>query len=212
MIDRSKPIAPQVYDVLRNAITRYELPPESQINEPELANTLGVSRTPLRQAYQKLAEEELIISRPQVGSIVAPIDNKKIREGIIIRRALEREVVRILCETSPSLTDLDPILAVLRVAMKNKDAVGYFNADQEFHQKLAELADIPAAWRLSMSVKGHSDRARLHLMIKNSARLERAYNEHLELIGAISTGDIESAEAIINRHVSATTDAYRQSN
>ncbi|SDQ17009.1 GntR family transcriptional regulator [Pseudovibrio sp. Tun.PSC04-5.I4] len=210
MIDRSIPIGPQIYELLRLKIVLMELPPESQINEHELARVLGVSRTPLRQAYQKLAGEGLIISRPQVGSIVAPIDQALIKEGIVIRRALEREVVQVLCSNKTDLSMLEPILAMQEIAVRKRDYISYFKFDEEFHKTLAYASGIPAAWRLALSVKGHADRARLSLMSKNKSRLERAYNEHIALIAAIDSGANKKAETIMNQHVNAVLEAIEK--
>ncbi|MES0884972.1 GntR family transcriptional regulator [Roseibium sp. SCP14] len=207
-IDRTRPIGPQVYELIRLAIVLSHLPPDTQINEPELSKALGVSRTPLRQAYQKLASEGLIISRPQVGSVVASVDNDLIKEGITIRRALEREVVRALCDTKADLGELEPLLAVQRIAVRKDDYVTYFRSDEEFHRQLAYIAEIPAAWRLALSVKGHADRARLSLMKANPKRIHRAFAEHLELIDACQCGDFEKAERVISQHVNAIRDVF----
>lgn len=211
-LDRSRSIGPQVYDFVRLKIILSELPSGTQINEHWLANTLGVSRTPIREAYQKLVHDSLIISQPQVGSIVAPIDDKRVLEGMIIRRALESEVIQILCgrtEDPPGadLNVLDPILAVQKVAAERNDYVEFFKLDEAFHAKLSDLAGIPAAWRLAQSVKAHTDRARIQLMSSLPNRLQQAFEEHGQLITAIRARDAGQAQEIISRHINSVFDA-----
>ncbi|SDQ21558.1 GntR family transcriptional regulator [Pseudovibrio sp. Tun.PSC04-5.I4] len=201
--DRTKPLGPQVYSEVRLQIVLSNIPPETQVNEPVLSHALNVSRTPMRYAYQKLISEQLIVSRPRSGSMVAGHSEKLIRDGIIIRRALEREIVRILCISQVDLTPLDPILKEQRDAVQEQDHVAYFKADERFHKMLAKLADLSVAWKLALAAKGHTDRARLSLMSKDSSRLNRAFTEHIELIVALETGNNTQAETLISRHVDA---------
>ena len=79
-IDRSRSIAPQIYDALRARIVDNRLPPGASLSESEIAKFCEISRTPLRAALQQLAGEGLIIVRPQVGSVVAPHDEARLRE------------------------------------------------------------------------------------------------------------------------------------
>jgi DNA-binding GntR family transcriptional regulator len=202
-IDLSRAIGPQVYDLLRLKIIFSELPPGTKINEHELASRLGISRTPVREAYQKLADDNLIVSRPQVGSIVAPLDDERVSEGIVIRRALELEVIKKLCEQGDDLQRIEPVLALQKVAVEQDDYFTFFNLDEQFHALLAELAGIPAAWRLAHSVKAHADIARLSLSRSIPGRIKVAFNEHLQLIEAIGERDTNRAQSIIVAHINS---------
>ncbi len=206
-IDRSRAIGPQIYDLVRLKIILSQLPPGTGINEHELANLLGVSRTPVREAYQKLADDGLIVSRPQVGSVVAPLDDDRVTEGIIIRRALEREVMKMLCDHGCDLHRVEPLLAMQKVAVDQDDYVAFFNADEEFHALLAELAGIPAAWRLAQSVKAHTDQARVRLTSAIPRRIELAFSEHLQLIDAIRARDAQTAQRVISQHIDSVFEA-----
>ena len=97
-IDHALPISSQVYDYLRMQIVQNSLLPGAKISETVLSQHLEISRTPLRSALQKLASEGLIQTRPQVGSIVAERNNAQLLEAVLIRAALEMEVVRRLAE------------------------------------------------------------------------------------------------------------------
>lgn len=206
-IDRSRPLGPQIYDAIRQAIILEVLKPSNPINENELSDALGVSRTPIREAYQRLIEDGLIESRPKSGTFVTPIDDSRVREGIIIRRALEREVVGLLTTQQVDLRPLDAILALQSVAVSHDDHIEFFRQDEQFHAMLAELAGLPAAWRLAHSVKSHTDRARIMLTGNLHKRINIAFNEHLALLDAIKAGDAELSKALVSSHINSAFEA-----
>ena len=206
-INRSRPLGPQIYEMLRLAIILEIFQPNDPVNEVELSNALDVSRTPVRDAYQKLIEDGLIQSRPKSGTTVTAIDQAKVREGIIIRRALERQVVGLLAEDVPDLRSLDAIVALQSVAVSHGDHIEFFRQDERFHAELANLAGLPAAWRLAHSVKSHTDRARIMLTGNLPQRINIAFNEHLALIDAIKCGDTELSKALMSKHINSALEA-----
>lgn len=206
-IDRTRPLGPQIYDTIRQAIILEVLKPSKPINEVELSAALGVSRTPIREAYQRLTEDGLIESRPKMGTFVASIDDRRVREGIIIRRALEREVVGLLAVQNADLRPLDTIIALQSVAVSHDDHIAFFQQDERFHAMLAELAGLPAAWRLAHSVKSHTDRARIMLTGNLHKRINVAFNEHLALLDAIKARDPELSKALVSSHINSAFEA-----
>lgn len=212
MIDRSSAIGAQVYDLLRLKIILDQLPPGTQINEQDIGKWLGVSRTPVREAYQKLMNDDLVITQPKVGSIVAPIDNDRVKEGIIIRRALEREVVKLICQNGADLSRLEPSLALQKVAISQNDHIEFFRQDERFHMLLAEIANLPSAWRLAQSVKAHTDRTRIRITRNLPSRIGQAYAEHLELLEALKAKDVDTAQSMMSNHINSVFDAQEQRN
>lgn len=202
-IDRSRAIGGQVYELLRLLIILDQLQPGMQINEQDIAQWLGVSRTPVREAYQRLMSDGLVLTQPKVGSVVSPIDQKRIKEGIIIRRALEREVVRLICNNDIDLDRFSANLALQKVAVSQSDAIEFFKQDEAFHFMLAELAGIPTAWRLAQSVKAHIDRARIRITSNLPDRMDQALAEHLELIEALKKKQTDIALNLISQHIEA---------
>jgi len=209
-IDRSRPIGGQIYEAVRLNIILENLKPREPINEADLAAWFGVSRTPVRDAYLRLIEDGLINAQYKVGTIVAPIDEARVREGIIIRRALEREVVKIICEGTTDLRSLDKIIALQSVAVSHNDHIEFFRLDEEFHAELAELASLPSAWRLAYSVKAHTDRARIMLTGNMPNRINIAFQEHLGLVEALLARDGELAQALIAKHINSAIEAVQE--
>lgn len=200
-IDTSRPIAPQVYDMLRTRIIDNRLPPGAVISEAETARLCAVSRTPVRAAIQNLASEGLVQVRPQVGTVVAPLDEARLNEAVFVRAAIECAVVRHLAETGADLTGLEPLLAAQFRAAEHDDYMTFFRHDEAFHAALAGLAGVPNAWGLIQSMKAHVDRQRLALMSSIKGRSMAAYREHLAVLDAISAGEADAAEAHMRAHI-----------
>jgi len=200
-IDRSAAIAPQLYRGLRERIIDNRLPPGASVNESDVSRLCAVSRTPLRAAMQQLVNEGLILTRPQVGSIVAPIDEAQILEAVLIRAALESAVVKRLCETG-----LDEMLIAGNLAMQERaagadDYATFFKLDEGFHHMLSEMAGMPRAWQLAQSVKAHVDRQRLALMSSIPGRSMAAYRNHLAILDHVRNGNASAAADQMDAHV-----------
>lgn len=206
-MDYSAPMAPQIYRILRAAIIESRMAPGTPIYEARLSEVMGISRTPLRSALQQLAKEGLVETRPQVGSVVAPVDERKIFAAVFCRSALETAVVRRLAEQPASkLDNLSSILAIQAECTARDDYLAFFQSDEEFHARLAELAGVPEAWQLVMSNKSHVDRARLGLQRAIPGRAAHAYKEHLEIVAALRSGHADLACALMNKHVTSALD------
>ena len=107
-MDEYLPLRDVVFNTLREAILRGELKPGERLMEIQLANKLGVSRTPIREAIRKLELEGLVLMIPRKGAVVAQITEKSMREVLEVRRALENLSVHLAClRMSPqTLADL----------------------------------------------------------------------------------------------------------
>ena len=202
-IDHAFPIAPQVYSYLRARIVDNRLPPGAKISEASLADTLNISRTPLRAALQKLATEGLVNTRPHVGTAVAKLDVAQLHEAVFIRAALEAAVVRKLAEMKADLSTLNPIMEIQKRAAERDYYAAFFVQDETYHAELARIAGVPDAWRLALSIKGHVDRQRYILMAGIAKRSLRAYEEHIKILKEIRSSDANAAARTMHDHVNS---------
>ena len=202
-LDLTKPIPPQLYEILRQRIVDNTLQPGERISEACLAQEFNVSRTPLRAALQQLATDGLVSVRPQVGTLVAGLDAGQLNEAVFIRAALECAVVETLAGSAVDFRELDLILAQQAAAAEADDFAIFFRHDESFHAKLAELAGTPTAWKLVQSVKGHVDRQRYSMMAGIPMRSRRAYDEHLLIMDRIRNGDVAGAAKAMADHVAS---------
>lgn len=207
VIDRSRAIAPQIYEALRSRIIDNRFPPGTALSETEVARYCDISRTPLRSAFQDLAAEGLIIVRPQVGSVVAPYDEQRVREAIFIRSAIEAAIARRLADQSLDEGALASVLAAQQAAAARDDYMTFFDYDEQFHRMLADMAGVPKAWQMVQSVKAQIDRQRLRLMSTIAGRSQRAYQDHVNLLECIRNGDADGAAAAMRDHVNSALDA-----
>jgi len=208
-IDRGQAIGPQIYAALRHRIVDGRLPGGTPIHENDIAALCFVSRTPLRAALQQLANEGLIVTRPQVGSVVAPRDHARLLEALFVRSAIEQQVARRLADAGLDEAALAPIMARQEEAARIDDYAAFFDADEEFHALLAEMAHVPNAWQLVQSIKAHVDRERFILTSSIRGRSERAYNDHLRILGAIRVGKGDRAAAEMAAHVESVLNAAK---
>ncbi len=127
---------------LRNAIFSGALPVGSPIGEIELASQLGVSRSPLREATQRLVQEGLLTPQPGRGLYVARVDSPQVADLYRARIAVETEALRVLAQRSDpaTLANLESALAELEKASEGNDARKIGNADLAFHQALVDEA------------------------------------------------------------------------
>ncbi|MEL6206155.1 MAG: GntR family transcriptional regulator [Pseudomonadota bacterium] len=202
-LDRTQPIPRQLYEILRRRIVNNTLGPGERISEAALAQEFDVSRTPLRAALQQLAAEGLVTVRPQVGTLVARLDTAKLKEAVFIRSALECAVVEELARNAIEIGALDSLLSLQSAAAEVDDYATFFQYDEAFHAKLAELAGAPTSWKLVQSVKGHVDRQRYTMMAGIPMRSQRAFLEHQVIVDRIRKGDVAGAATAMADHVAS---------
>lgn len=162
-LTRNMPLSDQIYLLIRRAIVTGKLPPGAPVNEIEIAERLGTSRTPVREAVKKVEDEGLIDVRAQAGTFVTPISRKLVREAYIIRTALERESVRRAAEviTNDEVQRLRDITDLHLLSIKRsrfEDAMSY---DDDFHRSIAEVNSYTMLWRVVDMSKAQMDRCRL---------------------------------------------------
>ena len=203
-IDRQSPVAPQVHRILREAIVSVHLVPGQTLSEMDLALELSVSRTPVREAFIRLAMEGLVGVFPQLGTIVAPIDVDAVLEAQFVREVLEVAAARLACASSgPSeLAQLSDVLEAQARASDDSDNDRFHELDDDLHRMVFERAGHPAAWRVVHSAKPQLDRVR-HLTLPDASTRLRDLTEHREIVEAISAGDAEAADAAVRQHARA---------
>ncbi|MBX3454472.1 GntR family transcriptional regulator [Ferrovibrio sp.] len=194
--------AAQVHERLRDDILALALPPGVALSENDLARHFGVSRTPVREALLRLADEDLVEIVPKSGSRVSRIPVGKLMEAIVVRRALEEVAVRQAAERASrsQLTGLRAILERQREAEAAGDHEAFHHADEAFHAAIAEAAGYPGLWALVRQVKFQVDRLR-RLTLPFPGRIGRAIEEHAAVAEALERHDAAAALAAMNFHL-----------
>ena len=142
-IDEYLPLRDVVFYTLRQAILRGELKPGARLLEIRLANKLGVSRTPVREAIRKLELEGLVKMVPRRGAEVAEITEKRVRDALEVRRALEELAVQLACEriSNEELEELKKAEEHFSQVLGKVDLVEVAAADESFHDVIFKATD-----------------------------------------------------------------------
>lgn len=188
-----------------------EMRPGEKVSENDLARRFGVSRTPAREAMQRLADEGLVEIFPQSGTFVARIPYEELPEAMVIRKSLESTTAGLAAEAasrSQKLT-LASVIEQQREASQAGDRAAFHRADELFHAKLAEIAGFPGIWKLVLQVKTQVDRFR-HLTLVLPHRMLAVIEEHERILKAIERGDATGAAAAMVAHLDSVLPAMEQ--
>jgi DNA-binding GntR family transcriptional regulator len=200
-VTRSLTSAERTLDTLREDILRGALPAGARLGEVELADRLGVSRTPVREALSRLAAEGLVELVPNRGARVASWTVDEL-EGVFALRALLEPQLTALAVPHAAAADLDDLeeLAAQMVDLGDRDLDGLVPLNRAFHGRLVELAAAPA---LATALAGavHSPLVARNFHAYDAASLRRSLAHHVEIVAALRAGDPEWARAVMTAHI-----------
>lgn len=199
---RRHTMADQVHSLLRREIVIGHLLPRTMLSEQELSQRFGVSRTPVREALIKLAEETLVEIYPQYGSFVAPIKLAEVFDSQFVRESLECSAIERAVErlNKAQAASLSAILQRQRALHRAGDPEGFFAADEAMHALIMEIAGHANAWRQVENAKAQMDRVRL-LSSRNVVKRPRVIGEHALIVDRLLHRDREGAIAAMRTHL-----------
>jgi DNA-binding GntR family transcriptional regulator len=199
----------QIYEWLREEIVYVKLKPGAMIYENEIADKLGVSRTPVREAFRLLANEQLISIEPQRGTRIAPISASKVSEAWFVRQRLETGAFRLAAErwneTVAEQYDrqLASLLEQQTAAADERDAFRLLKLDEDMHRLIIQITGNHTLMQVVMQMRAHLNRVRyLALTISGTERLERIVAEHRAILEAIRSRDVARTEQLLEVHLS----------
>lgn len=199
---RPKSTREQTADVLRNAIVSGELKPGQRLFETDIAEQLGISRAPVREALRQLEQEGLIVSTPYRETRVATTSEVEIQEVLLpIRSTLEIFALRRIMAGNPAeaIAVLQPIVETMREAAAANDRTGVAEADIEFHKALIHLAGHPHPIRIWNSIASLIRGS--FLLAATKRGLDHTVAGHDELLRAMAAGEVAPAEALLQQHM-----------
>jgi len=193
-----------VYRTLKEQILARTFPPGHRLRVDELAEQLGVSRTPLKDALNLLASEGLVEIVPRRGTFVADLSTEDIVEVFEIRRALELLAAETLAHriTPDQLARLRAELEAVSGAGDRADVVGHMRRNLAFHQLFVELAGNRRLGELYDSLRAHIQIGRVHARGTDwRRRLRQEQIEHQEIIDALEARDTPRLLAAVTAHI-----------
>ena len=207
MLDQLPHIKPttlkaNVTEILRQLIIEGTLAPGTEFNQAQIAEQLGVSRGPIREALGQLEQEGLLQSVPYKGVIVTPLTRKYVEELYSVRTALEllaldRSITRM---TDAEIDHLDAIVEQMRAAARNGDLSQLVEIDLHFHEYLIAKADHELALKLWLNLEVGMKRC-LRTRHKIYTFLDEVVGSHPTLITALKARDKVLARQILSDHI-----------
>ena len=201
-IDDYLPLRDVVFNTLRNAILTGELQPGERLMEIKLANKLGVSRTPIREAIRKLELEGLVVNTPRKGAEVANIIDEDLHDVLEVRCTLEALAIELACQkmTDETLEELADNIDTLKNAMSTDAATKVATTDVGFHDIIYKSTGNKRLIQILGNLREQMYRYRLEY-IKDRASWNRILTEHTAIYECIKNRYKEAATKAILTHI-----------
>lgn len=196
------PLRDVVFHTLREAILKGELKPGERLMEIQLANKLGVSRTPIREAIRMLELEGLAVTVPRKGAQVAKMTEKDMEDVLQIRGCLDELAVSLACDkmTTEQLKLLHIARKKFEDSIHGKDIKGVAQADEEFHDTIYQAADNPKLVSMLNNLREQIYRYRVEYL-KDETTYPRLIAEHQEIYDGLLRKDKESVVKATGKHI-----------
>ncbi|MCL6416104.1 GntR family transcriptional regulator [Aestuariirhabdus sp. Z084] len=201
-------LSEQVFDRLREMVLHNELKVGNYYLEQELAEQLGTSRTPLREAAIRLEQEGLVNIIPRRGVFIRPVSAKEMKEIYEVLSCLEVAAIKAVCRqklAGERLAELEAAQTAMKEALAKDDLECWALNDKRFHQLLVEFSDNHELSRLVNGYWDKTDRVR-NLTLRLRKPPQQSTEEHREVIEALKAGDAEHASQLHIQHRQRASD------
>ena len=203
LADQATPLSGQVHERLRSDILHARLRPGELLSENQLAQRMGVSRTPVREAIQRLVREGLVRVLPQRGSQVSLLSRQRIREALFVREAVESHVIRQLLASPPDTAALDTVAGCIdrqAEAMAAQNLEAMMRCDETFHHTLLGLCRMEGVWPIVAQARDMHQRVRA-IALPELHSGDRALQDHHAILQALRLHDVEGATREMGNHL-----------
>jgi DNA-binding GntR family transcriptional regulator len=195
-------LADQAYEAIKRRIFDFELMPGDRLSESELAEQIDVSRTPLRQALQRLQHEGLVEAIPKVGWLIPPLDFDTFDELYDFRVLIECYAVRALCNSAREREVLQPLARIWKVPATERltDPIEVGALDEAFHLHLVRSIGNRQMLR---SYREITQRMRIirRLDFYKPDRVSATYDEHAKILTAVQKRRDDEAQRLLRAHI-----------
>ncbi len=200
--DEYLPLRDVVFMTLRQAILKGDMEPGERLMEITLANKLGVSRTPIREAIRKLELEGLVNMVPRKGAVVASISEKDMRDVLEVRVTLEELAVKLAVQNMEE-ADIDQLKRAAKnfeSAVISREIVEIVEADVVFHDVIYNRTNNNRLIQIINNLREQMYRYRLEY-IKDARTHSILISEHQDIINALEKKNVEEAKTAVRQHI-----------
>ena len=196
------PLRDVVFNTLRQAILKGELAPGERLMEIQLAERLGVSRTPIREAIRKLELEGLVLMIPRKGAEVAKISEKSLRDVLEVRRSLEELAIELACQrmTEEEVDALEQTQEEFTAAVACGDAMKIAETDETYHDVIYKGTGNDRLVQILNNLREQMYRYRLEY-IKDEDKRQILLLEHDKILKAVKLRRVEEAKEAMREHI-----------
>ncbi len=200
--DSYKPLRELVLEALREAILDGTLQPRERLMEIQLAEELGVSRTPIREALRKLELEGFIVMIPRKGAYVADFSLRDLEDTFEVRKSLEGLAAELCAEraTEEEILEMDQLLQQKAIAIQNNDMPQLLKVDTAFHEILYQASRNKRLCNIISNLREQIERFRA-ASLQYPGRMKRSLEEHRAILAAIRARDGETANHLAQDHI-----------
>ncbi len=201
--DRDVGLAAQAYATLKHAIVTHELPPGTRLSVPMLAERLGVSRSPAREAIARITHEGLAHFEPNRGAVVANVDPASLGEIYEVREVLEGLATRLAAQhvSDDELTELRSIVADHSAAIDAGDVEQHYELDVRFHARIHEISGN-GLLKSQLELLQQQVRLAMYTTHRSPGGMPQALAEHRRIVDGLESRDPTFAEAAARSHIS----------
>jgi len=201
-LDNYKPLRELVFETLRKAIISGDLKSGERLMEVQLAEELGVSRTPVREAIRKLELEGLVVMVPRKGAYVAGVSLKDVAEVFEIRASLEGLAASLAAEriTEDEIEHLERLLVQIKSCVDEGNIEKLIHKDEEFHDSLYKAARNEKLVQIINNLREQIHRFRV-TSLTNPNRAKELFEEHKRIVEALADRDSDLARKITQEHI-----------
>ena len=196
------PLRDVVFNTLRQAILKGELEPGERLMEIQLAERLGVSRTPIREAIRKLELEGLVLMIPRKGAEVAKISARSLRDVLEVRRALEELAIELACQrmSEEDVGNLQKAQEDFKKAIAEGDAMKIAETDEHYHDVIYEGTQNAKLIQMLNNLREQMYRYRLEY-IKDEDKRKILVLEHEKILKTVRERKVAEAKAALREHI-----------
>lgn len=197
-----RPLHEEAADRLRDLIIQGRLAAGTRLNERLLTAQLGLSRTPLREAFKVLATEGLVELLPNRGAIVSQMDPVRLSESLAVMGALEALAGELAClnATDAQINEIRALHFEMLAYHARRDLAGYFKFNQAIHLKIVKFSGNAVLFNTYRQMNGNVRRAR-YMANLSKERWDAAMREHDAILAALSARDVKRIKALLSDHL-----------
>jgi len=198
--------AERAYEHVKRAIIRGELPGGTAISENALCQQIGVSRTPVHEAFLRLAAEELILLGARRGAVVRPMSPNEAADVLEMREAIESTAAtRVVTDgrAAELAPGLQAVLAEQEAAVADGDVDRFVESDAAFHTAVIAASRNAIAVLFARTLGDRQQRLRHQLMRLRPEQLQASLDDHRELAAALDAGDADRYAEVLRSHVAS---------